>query len=222
MPSCDSSNAQALRACEGYCEHLSVRLDDAGNPLDVDDCAIARFGYQLTASNALPPPGAVLENDPLSPRVTLLPNHPCFPINTKRFRRSSVMTEKKFERALDLDSSRSHPSSLHGLTSARGLSETDAATYRRQLMAACSVSGRVSTGPRRGATWSRFDLLIPRLSPPSRRSVTIRGRGTGNVSPLTPYTIPFHAPIGNSYSRSSRSSVHRYPLSSHSFVLPTR
>lgn len=45
-----------------------------------------------------PPTGVVPENYSLYPRVTLLPNRPCFPINTKHFRRSSVAAEKKFER----------------------------------------------------------------------------------------------------------------------------
>lgn len=47
-----------------------------------------------------PPMGAVAENHSLYPRVILLPNRPCFPINTKHFRRSSVTAEKKFERVL--------------------------------------------------------------------------------------------------------------------------
>lgn len=46
------------------------------------------------------------ENHSLCPRVTLLPNRPCFPINTKHFRRSGDLpicrvcdAGKKFERA---------------------------------------------------------------------------------------------------------------------------
>lgn len=78
---------------------------------------------------------------------------------------------------------------------ARGLRKTATTKTYRRLMAAYSVSGRVSTGSRRGARLSLRTTYRSRRLSLSRQAVTER-----ETSPLTPYAIPFHAPIGNSYS----------------------
>lgn len=68
-------------------------------------------------------------------------------------------------------------------------------TYR-PVMAAYSVSGRVFIGSRRDLLLAF--VLYRSLSP--LVTIAASGHGTGNASPLAPYVIPFHAPIGNSYS----------------------
>lgn len=78
---------------------------------------------------------------------------------------------------------------------ARGLRKTATTKTYRRLMAAYSVSGRISTGSRRGARLSLRTAYRSRRLSLSRQAVTER-----ETSPLTPYAIPFHAPIGNSYS----------------------
>lgn len=64
--------------------------------------------------------------------------------------------------------------------------EPTSETYPRP-MAAYSISGRVSSGSRHGATWPPFNWSIPRVchhhaTSGGRRWVTVRGRGTGNVT----------------------------------------
>lgn len=137
-----------------------------------------------------------LENHSLCPRVTLLPNRPCFPINTKHFRRLPRSLRKRNSSALSALRPSFSITLFHvTFTSVGDYRKLTLKTYRR-LMAAYSVSGRVSTGSRHGDWPPRLIDLRVSLS---RRAMTARGHGMG-TSPLTSYAIPFRAPIGNSYS----------------------
>lgn len=155
------------------------------------------------------PPFAELGNYSLNPCATLLPNYPCFPINTKHCRWLSQEKWSTHTRSIVDWKGDFVPSPYSTSISATLKMQVTPTlkTYPR-LMAAYSVSGRV---PRRDLAFVQFIDSHLSLSRGERWLFAL-----AETSPLAPYAIRLRAPIGNSYSNRYSWSLPfvRCPLSS--------